>query len=134
MFSFSKSFLTASAFIFSFSLSVGIVDAKSDPMHGRPKFEKMHGFEWIYYMTYFDTDWYLESNGEFKGGIFEIRARDVSPGQDSFQSWRFNCKNKTFTHSYDDSFGSIPADNKLLMGVYNKFCNLPDSLTGSRNR
>ncbi len=131
---FSNKALGAIALIFCFLYVVDDVDASSSPKYGRPRYEKIDEIEWIFYMTYFDIDWYLESRGELKGNIFEIRARSVKPGSDNFTNWRFNCKNKTMTHTYNEPFRSIPADNRLLVGVYNEFCNLPDSIRGSRNR
>lgn len=100
------------------------IKAAEGPLHGRPRYEKIDGKEWIFYLTQGDTDWYLEPNGQLNGDIFRISARGVSPGTDNYGVIQIECRKKLVS-AYYEPWQQLPKDSRLINGLYKDFCNLP---------
>jgi len=97
--------------------------AGNDPMHGRPRYEKIGENEWIFYLTEHDTDWYLQPRVEVEGEIVKTLIRGVSPGVDNYGLLQINCKKKEYSAYYGD-WTRIPTNSILANRMYKEFCNV----------
>lgn len=97
--------------------------AVNDPMHGRPRYEKIDEKEWIFYLTENGTDWYLQPRVDVEGEIVKTLIRSVSPGVDSHGLLQVNCKKKDYS-AYHEAWARIPTSSILINRIYKEFCNL----------
>ena len=103
-------------------LLAGPVVAEDGPMHGRPRYEKIDGYEWIFYLSDNGTDWYIQT--KIQGGdIPKTLIRGVSPGIDNFGMFQVDCKKKMFSEFYE-AWQKFPSDSKLINRFHKDFCNL----------
>jgi len=103
-------------------LFAGPVFAVDDPIHGRPRYEKIDGMEWIFYMSDNGTDWYIQSKVQ-TGDIAKTLIRGVSPGIDSYGMFQIDC-NKKMVSEYYEKWHKFPPNSKLISRFYKDFCNL----------
>lgn len=104
------------------ALFAGPVVAVDGPIHGRPRYEKIDGREWIFYLSDNGTDWYIQSKVK-TGDIAETLIRGVSPGIDNYGMFQIDCKKKMISQYYE-KWQKFPSDSKLINRFYKDFCNL----------
>ena len=92
----------------------------SGPLHGRPRYEKVNGKEWIFFVTDGGTDWYLAPRGDLRGSQFTISIRGVSPGVDNFGPVTLNCGQNSISWYYEKF---TPVQYPVEKSLYKKFCN-----------
>ena len=102
-----------------FNISQALAQPK--PKWGRPIFEAKYGMEWLFYGTANNYDYYVEPKGEYKGDLFYLNVRYLKPGHDTYDEWRFNCRNKTIAPYYDEPFVAFTG-HPLLEKMYDQFC------------
>lgn len=105
-----------------FSSFPGIAQDET-PKHGRPRYEAVDGYGWMYFMHQKGVDWYVDpTTKEFTSNGFKLFIRSVQPSNISHGPLLIDCKNRRVSVYYE---AYEPIDlrlNNLVTRLYKTNC------------